>query len=552
MSAPAYPRGGLRLPRLRALPALRAVPLTARLVLGLGALLLFSGWLRTTALHAPFWIDEGLSVGIASHGFLDIPGVLRLDGSPPLYYLVLHVWMSVFGDGQATTHVLSLGFALLSIPVAYWAGAGTFGRRAGVFAAILATMNPFLTYYAQETRMYALVSLLALVVAAALVRVFVFRRRAFLPLFSLSLAALVYTHNWGLFLGVGTVVALVPAFLATDDRRAFLKDAVIGFGAVGLLYAPWLPSLAAQAAETGAPWSEKPTLGSIFGPITNILGGKEVPLALALTGGAGLATVVKAQHAPAASAEDRARTTAIWTLVVLPVAGLAVAWTASQVTPAFTGRYFAVFVGPALLLAGVGLANAGRLGLITLAIICALWWDPRTGELEGKSNVRLVAAKIKADVYPGDLVVSVHPEQTPVLHYYLPEGLRFADSISLVRDPLIFDWRNALDRLEDAKPSRVLASYVSSLRPGQTLVLVNPIIRTASWGAPWTALVRKRSAQWQRQADRNPSLVRIGVQPRFGNRRLPRGVRATLYRKTAAPRDLAAERRARRALEAGA
>ena len=134
----------------------------------------------------------------------------------------------------------------------------------------------------------------------------------------------------------------------------------------------------------------------------------------------------------------------------------------------------------------------------------------------------MVAAKVSADVYPGDLVVSVHPEQVPVLHYYLPAGLRYADPISMVGDPLVFDWRDALARLQ-GRPSRdrVLDSYVSSLRPGQTLVLVNPIIRTGSWGAPWTRLVRKRSSQWQRQADRNPSLVRIGVQPRFGNRPLP-------------------------------
>ena len=68
--------------------------------------------------------------------------------------------------------------------------------------------------------------------------------------------------------------------------------------------------------------------------------------------------------------------------------------------------------------------------------------------------------------------------------------------------------------------------------------------------SPWTALVRKRSGQWQRAADNNPDLVRIGAQPRFGNGPLPRGVRATLYRRTAVPRDLQAEERARRALEA--
>lgn len=401
--------------------------------------------------------------------------------------------------------------------------------------------------------MYALVSLLALVVAATLVRVFVWRRRAFLPLFSVALAALMYTHNWGLFLALGTVVALAPAWRAAPDRRAFARDVAIAYGAVALLYAPWLPSLLFQAVHTGAPWSRRPGVADVFGPITGMLGGETVPLALALAAGAGLATVAKTGRSVAGPRDvaeaDALRRTAVWVLVALPIAGLVIAWSASQIAPGFAGRYFAVFVGPVLLLAGIGLAHAGRLGVISLAIICVLWLDPRTSELESKSNARLVAAKIKADVYPGDLVVSIHPEQTPLLHYYLPDGLRYADSISLVRDPLVFDWRDALDRLQAARPSRVLASYVSSLRPGQTLVLVNPIIRGQRWRAPWTKLVRKRSAQWQRQADRNANLVRIGAQPRFGNRPLTRGVRATLYRKTAAPRDLAAERRARRALE---
>ncbi|MBA3306411.1 MAG: glycosyltransferase family 39 protein, partial [Thermoleophilaceae bacterium] len=246
-------------PRLRALPVRIAVPL------GLCGLLLVSVALRTTALHAAFWIDEGLAVGIASHPFLDIPGVLRLDGSPPLYYLLLHVWMSIFGDGQATTHVLSLGFALLAVPVAYWAAAGPFGRRAGAITAVLAAVNPFLTYYAQETRMYTLVSLLALGVAATIVRVFVFGQRRLIGLFSALVAALMYTHNWGLFLAVGTVIALVPAWRATADRRAFSRDVAVAYGAVALLYAPWLPTLISQAAHTGAPWSQRPSLADVLG-----------------------------------------------------------------------------------------------------------------------------------------------------------------------------------------------------------------------------------------------------------------------------------------------
>ena len=92
---------------------------TALLLIGLVAISLL---IRTQAISSPLWIDEGLSVGIASHPFSDIFHALREDGSPPLYYLLLHFWMEGFGRSESNTHVLSLLFALLTIPAALWAG----------------------------------------------------------------------------------------------------------------------------------------------------------------------------------------------------------------------------------------------------------------------------------------------------------------------------------------------------------------------------------------------------------------------------------------------
>ena len=64
---------------------------------GLLALTAVSLWIRTRVLGAGFWIDEGLSVGIAHHPLTAIPHLLREDGSPPLYYLLLHVWIGFLG-----------------------------------------------------------------------------------------------------------------------------------------------------------------------------------------------------------------------------------------------------------------------------------------------------------------------------------------------------------------------------------------------------------------------------------------------------------------------
>src|SRR3712207_3866397 len=93
--------------RLRALPFLSARTTTVALTaVGLGVLTLVSLYMRTRFIGAALWIDEGLSVGIAQHGLTDIPGVLRQDGSPPLYYMTLHVWMQAFGSSEAATQSL--------------------------------------------------------------------------------------------------------------------------------------------------------------------------------------------------------------------------------------------------------------------------------------------------------------------------------------------------------------------------------------------------------------------------------------------------------------
>ena len=496
----------------------------AWLAAGVAGLMLVSLVLRTRSLDAALWIDEGLSVGIASYGLLDIPGVLEQDGSPPLYYLLLHVWMRLLGDSETATHALSVVFAVLAVPAAFWAGRSLFGARAGWIAAALAGINPFLTFYAQETRMYSLVAVLALLVAATFLRVFADRDRRLLPLFALLLALLLYTHNWGLFLATGTVVAFAWLWrgAAEDERRPLLRDALIGYGVAGLLYAPWLPTLLFQARHTGAPWAEQPGLDPLLSALGVLLGGATTALAILLVGGSGLSALIR-------DPSPRARRTAA--LVILVASGVVIAWLASQVSPAFTNRYFAAFVGPLLLIAAAGLAHAGRLGLVCFVLVSLFWFDDRAGALEGKSNVRSVAASIQTLVTAGDLVVSTHPEQLPLLAYYLPDGARYGTSIGPVEDPRVMDWRDALDRLRAAKPRPTARAAVSTLSVGEELVLVVPILRTAQWGAPWTSLVRKRSVQWERRLDADPRVRREAVVPVFGYDRLPKGVRAIVYRR---------------------
>src|ERR1700749_1295812 len=118
--------------------------------------------LRTGGLHSGYWIDEGIAVGIAQRPLGQIPHALIQDGSPPFSYLLLHLWVGAAGTGEAATRALSLLFALAAIPVSFYATSAAFDRRAGALAAPGAPGCRFLTYYAQETRMYSLVVLLSI------------------------------------------------------------------------------------------------------------------------------------------------------------------------------------------------------------------------------------------------------------------------------------------------------------------------------------------------------------------------------------------------------
>ncbi len=170
-------------------------------------LILLSLLLRTRQLGADFWIDEGLSVGIAHHHWSSIPGILNQDGSPPAYYLLLGLWIRLFGDGEQATHTLSLLFGLGCIPLAFFAARSLFGRRAAFICAVLAAFDPFLTYYAQETRMYELEAFLSLFVAWAYVNGILRGRPWWAVALVPSVALMVYTHNWALFFCIGLAVA---------------------------------------------------------------------------------------------------------------------------------------------------------------------------------------------------------------------------------------------------------------------------------------------------------------------------------------------------------
>ena len=522
--APPSPEEAEPAPHRRLAARLAAVRISGWMVAAaVIALTLGSLALRTGQLNFYYWIDEAISVGISSHPLGQLHALLRQDGSPPLYYVVLHVWMQVFGHGEVATHELSLAFGVLTVPAAYWGGSSLFGRRTGIYAAVLAAGLPFLTTYAQETRMYSLLALLSLIVAVGFTHAFVYGRRRYLPVFSIALAAALYTHNWALFLGLATFIAfLFIAWRAPAPRRALWRDGAIGFGVVALLYLPWLPTLIYQAQHTGAPWALAPVLWSLSEGLYFLTGGRGAAVALLLAAGTGLLAL---RGAPP---RERSTGAAAIALAILGFGTLLIAWTYAKTTPAWSGRYLAVIVGPLLVLVALGLSRAKGLGVVALVLVSCFWvLDPRMTSRDAKSNVASVAAAMRPHLRADTLVLSTQPEQVPTLAYYLPRIARFASPLGVVPDPRVMDWRNALARFERSSVRSVLAPMVGTLAPGQRVLLVIP---TAFPKAPtWMKLIHRDSRTWLGYLSTDPSLQLIKeASPHAYNANT--GVRGFLFR----------------------
>jgi mannosyltransferase len=459
---------------------------------GLIALMALSAYMRTRYVGGQLWMDEAITTGVSSHALTTIPQVLRFDGNPPLYYMMLHIWMSLFGSSEAATHSLSVVFGVLTIPVGGWACWTMFGRRAGIMAALLFAFNAWLTAYAQETRMYELMGLFGTMATAGFVLGFVYRRRRFLILFGVSLALMLYTHSWGTFFFAGSAIALIPSLMTSEDRRGLLRDAIITFVGAGILYLPWVPTLLFQVAHTAAPWDNAPRFGAPVQISRNLLGGDRITVLLVLSALVGLGTLFT-------RANRRTRDwTVLWTLITLPFATLALAWLSSQVTPAWASRYFAPVLGSMLFLVAWGCARARMLGVVAIALSLFYLHNPKVLAPQYKSDMRDVSAEVSPYLHTGDLIVVGQPEQTPLNWYYMPGGLRFANTAGgMVKDPRYFNWVDALKRLKNTAPAATLQPLVGSLRIGQQLVFVRPLTEGAqNWQAPWTKMVRRRAAQW--------------------------------------------------------
>lgn len=224
------------------------------------ALLAFA--LRAWGLAAQsLWSDEDITLDRARLPLGELLAQLPVE-HPPGYFLLMSAWTRLAGDGDYALRYPSLIAGVLTVLLGGYVARRLVDRRAGWVTGLLLAVNPFLVWYGQEARMYALLAALALAALACVLRAETARR----PLrwwvaAGVATALTVYTHYYGALL-VLVLGAWAGLDLVRRDRSALRGWLMAGLSAL-LLFLPWTSQALAVLAFPG--WREPQVLRDIPG-----------------------------------------------------------------------------------------------------------------------------------------------------------------------------------------------------------------------------------------------------------------------------------------------
>ena len=209
----------------------------------------------------PLWRDEAFSYLLAKRNIFELLVLTARDFNPPLYYVLLKVWMFIFGTSEIALRSLSLLFFMATIYVADHIFQDIFKltlKRRWIYLVLL-LLNPILLYYAFEARMY---SMLAFFAAASFYSFYTKKKKLF---FYTTLFGL-FTHYFMLFvIATEVIYAVAGNRFRRGKRTRSIHEYDLRDSMKPLFYfAPWLAiTLFVKQFGAAAFWIDKTKLGEL-------------------------------------------------------------------------------------------------------------------------------------------------------------------------------------------------------------------------------------------------------------------------------------------------
>ncbi|MCX6340342.1 MAG: glycosyltransferase family 39 protein [Candidatus Aureabacteria bacterium] len=432
----------------------------ARVSLLLAGILALGVLLRMLTLPASFvWLDEANSILGASQG---LPGLIHFmrtqENGPPLFQIILHCWIRLWGDRDVVCAMLPLIFSSLTPLLLFFLSRDLFGTRAGLWAVFLSSVNTVSIEEATNIRHNSLLELLTV-----LSFLFYFRmlklRRAFWPYLLVCVLG-IYTHYYFAFVIISQLLLSAIFF----RKRLLLSCGSLCL--VGIVFAPWIPFLLSQLGNGANSWlpvvSDLRVLGRFlyeaFIEDSGMFAQRDIPLikhhgisfllALPLFCIA-FTTIVRGMRSPL---EERKR---VYALIVAYIASVWVPIVISMAKPIYAPHRYDIIGLPMIILFFSWVFSRVNTRSLTLLVasyylinaMAFLLRDPAPHTYHDKENASRLASIMK----PDDVLVFIGQGKLGTEYYLKHYGITIKDSfvfpLQVAEHPCWIDrdrlWMNA-------------------------------------------------------------------------------------------------------------
>lgn len=207
--------------------------------------------------------DEPFTIFYSQVDYPTFYEMMQNENNPPLYFVLLHFWIKIFGISPFSVRFLPLIFSSLTVLVVFMFGKKFFNLRIAILASVLFTFSNYHIFFAHETRVYSLFALLAVAsmhLFLSLVRE-VNSKKYFLLLVIVN-TFLVYSHFFGFFVVFVQVVSVLSiAQIRNVIFKKYLLISLITF----ILYIPYINILLSRfSSSSNGTWLTPPKLDELY------------------------------------------------------------------------------------------------------------------------------------------------------------------------------------------------------------------------------------------------------------------------------------------------
>lgn len=225
--------------------------------------------LRFIVINQSLWLDEAIGAyAVKNFTYKSLlTEFMKYDFHPPLYYLILKFWTSIFGYSEVSLRFPSIIFGIGTIWITYLIARIVNVKKGNLFpilTALFLTISQFHIYYSHEARMYGMAAFLASLSIYSMLKMLINDKNWNfwnLATFSFSITALIFSDYMPVFL---YPLYLIAPFIYRKDR-GWWKKYLLSFIVPTVFGLLWLPTLLIQSSAGKSLMESLPAWRNIIG-----------------------------------------------------------------------------------------------------------------------------------------------------------------------------------------------------------------------------------------------------------------------------------------------